>query len=148
MISGGKGLLVHAVSEAMREDSFKELFHDARIISEDADTMSTDVRTLRRKVYKAYTSMVVLAVWTLCIIGFQAWGVAEWITTISSLLLMGIASMLVLSTIKHWRRKLKRAEMDLQEKKEQEKAQEVQKVMEALDEILKRGREDDDDDDK
>lgn len=148
MISGGKGLLVHAVSETMREENFKELFHNARIISEDADMMSTDVRTLRRKVYKAYTSMAVIAVWTLCIIGFQAWGVAEWITTISSLLLMGIASMLVLSTIKHWRRRLKHAEMDLQEKREQEKAQEAQKVMEALDEILKRSREDDDDDDK
>lgn len=146
LVSGGKDPLVRAVSETMREENLKELFHEARIISEDTDTMSTDVQTLHRKVYKAYMSMAVIAVWTLCIIGFQAWGVAEWITTISSLLLMGIASMLVLSTIKHWRRRLKHAEMDLQEKKEQEKAQEAQKVMEALDEILKRSREDDDED--
>lgn len=146
MVTGGRGLLIHAVSETMREENLKELFHEARIISEDTDTMSTDVRTLRRQVYKAYTSMAVIAVWTLCIIGFQAWGVAEWITTISSLLLMGIASMLVLSTIKHWRRRLKHVEMDLQEKKEQEKAQGAQKIMEALDEMLKRGREDEDED--
>lgn len=149
MVSGGKGLLVHAVSEIMRENDFRELFHDARIISEDADAMVRDVQALRHKVYKVYTSMAVIAIWTLCVIGFQAWGVAEWITTISSLLLMSITSMLVLSEIKRWRRRLKHAEMDLQEKKKQEKAQaqEVQKIMEALDEILKRSREDDDMDD-
>lgn len=148
MVSGGRGLLVHAVSEIMREDDFKQLFHEARIISEDADAMIRDVQALRRKVYKAYMSMAVIAVWTLCIVGFQAWGVAEWITTISSLMLMSITSVLVLSEIKRWRRRLKHAEMNLQEKKEQEKAQEAQKVMEALDEILKRSSEDDDDDDK
>ena len=68
--------------------------------------------------------------------------------SLSSLLLMSITSVLVLSEIKRWRRRLKHAEMDMQEKKKQEKAQtqEVQKIMEALGEILKRSREDDDDD--
>jgi len=68
--------------------------------------------------------------------------------SLSRLLLMSITSVLVLSEIKRWRRRLKHAEMDMQEKKKQEKAQtqEVQKIMEALGEILKRSREDDDDD--
>ena len=106
--AGDRDLLGVAVMEMMKDERLASVFHNARIANETVDDMTDNIKTIRKQLRSYYGLAAVAALWTLCVIGFQLWGVADLITTISSLLLMVFVFLNVGREIMERRRMLKR----------------------------------------
>lgn len=106
--TGDKDLITVAVMQMMEDENLGEVFRKARIVSETCGDMSENIRSTRNRLRTFYGLAALSVFWTLCIIGFQIAGVANWITTVSNLLLMTYIGLMVGREIAERRRMLKR----------------------------------------
>ena len=86
--TGNKDLIAAGVAKMMQDDDLDNVFRTARIASETYDGLEESVRNYRSKLRTLYFIETVNILWTLCVIGFQVFGIANWITTVSNLLMM------------------------------------------------------------
>ena len=106
--TGDKDLLTAGVMQMMEDNNLGEVFRKARVISETTGDMSENIRSTRRRLRTFYGLAALAAVWTACIVAFQIAGVANWITTVSNLLLMVFVGLQVGHEIVERRRMLHR----------------------------------------
>jgi hypothetical protein len=106
--TGDKDLITAAVMQMMEDENLGEVFRKARVVSETAGDMSENIRSTRRRLRTFYGLAVLSVFWTVCIVAFQIAGVANWITTVSNLLLMAFVGLQVGHDIVERRRMLNR----------------------------------------
>ena len=87
-VMGREALVVTGLASFMEEGDNRELFRTARRMADDYDDLPQRRKELRRQRRVLYTLMTVSALWTCAIILFQVFGIGNWITTVSNLLLM------------------------------------------------------------
>ena len=143
ILLGDKTLTTAGLVSMMQHDGFSDLFRMARIVSADYEDLDEVISGRRRRLRMLYGTAGMSALWTLCIIGFQIVGVAHWITTISNLLLMACAGFMLWREIRSLRRQI--ARMKATDRKEHE-ARMKHRMDTFFDELLRRVKMDDDDD--
>ena len=87
-VMGREALVVTGLASMMKEGDNRELFRAARRMADDYDDLPQRRKELRRQRRVLYTLMAVSVLWACAIILLQVFGVADWITTVSNLLLM------------------------------------------------------------
>ena len=110
IVLGDRMMLTAAVASMMQQDGMGEIFRAARMTAGEMENEHRDIEVLRRKLRVGYGMVGLTVFWTLCLIGLQVWGVANWITTVSNLLLMVFIGYQLWHTIRDQRRTLKRIE--------------------------------------
>jgi hypothetical protein len=106
--TGDKDLITAAVMQMMEDENLGEVFRKARVVSETTGDMSENIRSTRRRLRTFYGLAVLSVFWMVCIVAFQIAGVANWITTVSNLLLMAFVGLQVGREIVERRRMLNR----------------------------------------
>jgi len=106
--TGDKDLITAAVMQMMEDENLGEVFRKARVVSETTGDMDENIRTTRNRLRTFYGLAALATFWTLCIVGFQIAGVANWITTVPNLLLMAFVGLQVGHEIVERRRMLHR----------------------------------------
>jgi hypothetical protein len=106
--TGDKDLITAAVMQMMEDENLGEVFRKARVVSETTGDMSENIRSTRRRLRTFYGLAVLSVFWMVCIVAFQIAGVANWITTVSNLLLMVFVGLQVGHEIVERRRMLHR----------------------------------------
>lgn len=144
----GRGWLVSTgLAQAMKDSDNSSIFRMARRMADDYGDLSERRKKLRRKRRMFYLMTSVTALWTCCIIAFQILGIAEWITTVSNLLLMAFAGSQLWAyhtLLKHKFASLERDESDhLRNMIERGIGEAMQRILGKL-----HSEQDDDDDDK
>ena len=114
IVMGGKDLLETAMVKMMENKTIGELFVKARIASDVIEEKGEKIKNLRKRLRTLYGMAALAIFWTMCIIGFAIWGVSDWITTITNLLLMAFVGLLVGREIKENRRLVKCLEESVQ----------------------------------
>lgn len=87
-VMGREALVITGLASFMEEGDNRELFHAARRMADDYDDLPQRRKELRRQRRVLYTLMAVSALWACAIILLQVFGIGNWITTVSNLLLM------------------------------------------------------------
>ncbi len=87
-VMGSEALVVTGLASLMEQGDNRELFRAARRMADDYDDLPERRKDLQRQRRMLYTLMTVSALWACAIILLQVFGVANWITTVSNLLLM------------------------------------------------------------
>lgn len=125
---GNSLVMTAGLASMMGSDDTREIFRIAREVADEVDDATEDADAVRHKLRIAYLLAGVLIFWTSCIIGLQAWGVSNWITTISNLLLM------VLCAIRLWPviRDLRRILRHIQEKQRQRLMKHINRGIKAI----------------
>lgn len=111
-VMGREALVVTGLASQMEQGDNRELFHAARRMADDYGDMPQRRKELRRQRKVLYTMMTVSVLWACAIILLQVFGVANWITTVSNLLLMTFISLQLLSFRADLRRKTARFRED------------------------------------
>jgi predicted nucleic acid-binding Zn ribbon protein len=141
--TGNKDLITAAVMKMMEDDNLGEVFRKARIVSETCGDMDENIRSTRNRLRTFYGIAALATVWTVCIVGFQIAGVANWITTVSNLLLMAFIGLQLCREIMESRRMLKRLTSAVRRDREERMEHHVRAFFDAL-----RKRMDQDDDEE
>lgn len=144
IVMGGKATMTAALAEMMREERTGELFRVARMVAGEAQSASEDAGPLKRRLRTGYGMAGLTAFWTLCIVGFQVWGVANWITTVSNLLLMAFVGFQLYGLIRDQRRKLQAIERE----ERRDRRDRVQMGMAAFAEMMRRMAQKNDEDEE
>ncbi len=146
IILGNAMLNTAAIASMMREESMADMFRTARIANTE-DDMSVEIAAKRKRLRTLYVTSALIALWTLCLVGLLAWGVAGWVSTVTNMLLMGYMGYLIFGEIRPLRRQIARMKAsDREERKARVKQEE-----DALEEffgMLRRRMEQDGDDDE
>lgn len=87
-VMGREALVATGLASLMEDGDSRGLFRAARRMADDYDDLPKRRKELRHQRRALYTLMTVSALWTCAIILLQMFGVANWITTVSNLLLM------------------------------------------------------------
>lgn len=87
-VMGREALVATGLASFMEEGERRELFRTARRMADDYDDLPQRRKELRRQRRVLYTLMTISVLWACAIILLQVFGVADWITTVSNLLLM------------------------------------------------------------
>ncbi len=111
-VMGREALVITGLASFMEEGDNRELFRAARRMADDYDDLPQRRKELRRQRRVLYTLMAVSALWACAIILLQVFGVADWITTVSNLLLMTFIGLQLCSFRADLRRKLARFRED------------------------------------
>lgn len=111
-VMGSEALVVTGLASLMVEGDSRELFRAARRMADDYDDLPQRRKELRRQRRVLYTLMTVSALWACAIILLQVFGVADWITTVSNLLLTTFIGLQLWSFRADLRRKLARLRED------------------------------------
>ena len=109
---GQEALVVTGLASWLEDGEHREMFRVARRMADDYDDLPQRRKELRRQRRVLYTLISITALWTCCIILFQVFGIANWITTVSNLLLMTFVSLQLWSFRADLRRKLSRFRED------------------------------------
>ena len=134
IVMGGRATMTAAVASMMQEERMGEIFRVARMVAGDAQSIKGNVGGLRRRLRTFYCLAGLTALWTLCIVGFQVVGIANWITTVSNLLLMAFVGVQLYGMIRDLRWKVKSIEAE----QERDRRERMQMGMAAFAEMLKR----------
>ena len=143
IILGDRNMTTAGLTSMMRQDGMGDIFRMARIVSADNDDMTHVIIKMRRDLLILYIDVAVSFLWTLCIIAFQIIGIANWITTVSNLLLMAFASIFLWNKIRQLRRKTAKLVADCREEKEKRLEHRIKTF---LNELMSQSHIDDDDD--
>lgn len=143
--AGNKDLITAAVMAMMQDDDLGEVFHKARVVSETTGDMDENVRSTRIRLRTFYILAVVVSLWTLFVVGLKVWGISDWITTISNLLLIAFIGLQLNHEIINRRRMLKRL-LIAQHNDHEERLE--RKLQSMFDKMMKRMEDDDEDDDE
>lgn len=111
-VMGREALVVTGLASMMKEGDNRELFRAARRIADDYDDLPQRHKELRRQRRVLYTLMTVSALWACAIILLQVFGIGNWITTVSNLLLMTFVGLQLWSFRDGLNRKLARLRED------------------------------------
>jgi len=111
-VMGREALVVTGLASFMEEGDYRELFRAARRMADDYDDLPERRKDLQRQRRVLYTLMTVSALWACAIILLQVFGVANWITTVSNLLLTTFIGLQLWSFRADLRRKLARFRED------------------------------------
>lgn len=111
-VMGREALVVTGLASFMEEGDYRELFRTARRMAGDYDDLPQRRKELRRQRRVLYVQMTVSALWACAIILFQVFGIANWITMVSNLLLMTFIGLQLWSFRADLRRKLARFRED------------------------------------
>jgi len=133
------------LASLMTNGEHKELFRMAQRMADDYGDLNNRRKELRHKHKVFYTLTAISVVWTCCIILFQVFGIANWITTVSNLLLMTFIGLQLWALRADLKRKLARFRED--ENDHQRNVIE-RGVGEAMQRFFDKIRQDDDDDDE
>ena len=87
-VMGQESLVVTGLASWLEEGDNREMFRAARRMADDYDDLPERRKELRRQRRVLYTQMTVSALWACAIILLQVFGIGNWITTVSNLLLM------------------------------------------------------------
>lgn len=87
-VMGSDALVITGLASWLEDGGHREMFRAARRMADDYDDLSKRRKELRRQRRVLYTLMTVSALWACAIILFQVFGIGNWITTVSNLLLM------------------------------------------------------------
>lgn len=111
-VMGREALVVKGLASMMKEGDNRELFRAARRMADDYDDLPQRRKELRRQRRVLYTLMTVSALWASAIILLQVFGIGNWITTVSNLLLMTFVGLQLWSFRDGLNRKLARLRED------------------------------------
>jgi hypothetical protein len=111
-VMGREALVVIGLASFMEEGDNRELFRAARQIADDYDDLPERRKELRRQRMVLYTLMSLSALWACAIILLQVFGIANWITTVSNLLLMAFIGLQLWTFRADLKRKLARFRED------------------------------------
>ena len=112
IVLGGKATVTAGVVSMMQHENMGDIFHVARMVAGESESERQDIGGLRRKLRMGYGMAAVCTLWTAFLVFLQVWGVANWITTVSNLLLMVFLGYQLYTTIRDQRRRLKRIEAE------------------------------------
>ena len=111
-VMGRDALVITGLASWLEDGNNRELFRAARRMADDYDDLPQRRKDLRRQRRVLYTLMTVSVLWACTIILLQVFGVANWITTVSNLLLMTYVGLQLWSFRADLRRKLARLHED------------------------------------
>ena len=111
-VMGREALVVTGLASCLEEGKYREMFRVARRMADDYDDLPERRKELRRQRRVLYTLMTVSALWACAIILLQVFGMGNWITTVSNLLLMTFVGLQLWSFRADLRRKLARFRED------------------------------------
>ena len=111
-VMGRDALVITGLASWLEDGEHREMFRVARRMADDYDDLPQRHKELRRQRRVLYTLISITALWTCCIVLFQAFGVANWITTVSNLLLIVFVGLQLWSFRADLRRKLARLHED------------------------------------
>lgn len=111
-VMGRDTLVITGLASWLEDGGHREMFRVARRMADDYDDLPQRRKELRRQRRVLYTLMTVSALWACAIILLQVFGVANWITTVSNLLLMTFIGLQLWSFRADLRRKLARLRED------------------------------------
>lgn len=143
-IMGSEALVVTGLASLMEEGDNRELFRAARRMADDYDDLPQRRKELRRQRRALYVLMTVSALWVCAIILLQVFGVADWITTVTNLLLATFIGLQLWSFRADLRRKLARFREDESDHAHYVADRKLEEIMRQF--INKFHREQDDDD--
>ena len=87
-VMGRDTLVITGLASWLEDGEHREMFRAARRMADDYDDLPERRKELRRQRRMLYTLMAVSVLWACAIILFQVFGIGNWITTVSNLLLM------------------------------------------------------------
>ena len=87
-IMGQEWMVAAGLASWLKDGDHRDLFRAARRMADDYDDLPERRKELRRQRRVLYTMMTVSVLWVCAIILFQVFGIGNWITTVSNLLLM------------------------------------------------------------
>lgn len=147
-VAVGDGDLIAAALMNMQDDDamgrILRKAHRTKDVIEDYDTLYQSTRSRLRVDYWLAAFCIL---WTLCIIFFQVLGIANWITTISNLLMMAVISHMLWREITERRRMMKRLVDAVHREREERMNMLEQKLQSFMDMLKSRLSHDDDDED-
>lgn len=111
-VMGSEALVATGLAAMMEDGDSRELFRAASRMAGDYSDLPQRRKDLQRQRRVLYTLMTVSALWACAIILLQVFGVANWITTVSNLLLTTFIGLQLWSSRADLRRKLARFRED------------------------------------
>ena len=111
-VMGREALVVTGLASLMEQGDNRELFRAARRMADDYSDLPQRRKELRRQRRVLYVLSGATVLWACAIILLQVFGVANWITTVSNLLLMTFIGLQLWSIRTDLRRKLARLHED------------------------------------
>lgn len=146
IVTGDGDLIAAALMTMQQDEGFSKIFRKACMASDAIGDVKEQIDEQRQRLRVYYGMAGLSAFWTLCVIFFQITGTANWITTISNLLLMAYVLFMIYREIKERRRKLKRLTCAMHREREERINRLEQQLRSFMDMLKSRLRPDDDDD--
>lgn len=111
-VMGQQWMVASGLASWLEDCDHRELFRAARQMADDYDDLPQRRKELQRQRRVLYTLMTVSALWACAIILFQVFGIGNWITTVTNLLLATFIGLQLWSFRADLRRKLARFRED------------------------------------
>ena len=111
-VMGQQWMVAAGLASWLKDGDHREIFRAARRMADDYTDLPERRKELNRQRRVLYTMMIVSALWVCAIILFQVFGIVNWITTVSNLLLMTYAGLQLWSFRAELRHKLARLRED------------------------------------
>ena len=131
-VVGNKEMVIATMASLMKQKETAEIFRIARIVNSDVDDFTDVISVKRHRLRMLYLWGALSALWVLVLGIFTALGVCNWITTISSLLLMGYVAYLLARDIRSLRRQITRLKTDCQEDSRERQKQAVADILKKI----------------
>ena len=109
-ILGDGELATAGLVSMMKQRGLAPMFRRAYVVATEMgdDNLAAAVSRRRKALRSTYVTFAACGLWTLCLIALQVLGLAHWITTVSSLLLMAVTLFILGCRIDELRRSLKK----------------------------------------
>lgn len=144
IITGNRRAATIALAGMMRDESFADIFHDARIMSGIVDDRVSHLPRERKRLRTMYALAALWGLWTLCIVALWVMGTG-WMITVSNLLLMAVTGLNIFRDIRDRRERINNIK-DEHEREHRERTYAMgQAFMEALQKHMRNMGTDDDD---
>jgi len=111
-VMGQQWMVASGLASWLEDGDHREIFRAARRMADDYDDLPERRKELSRQRRVLYTLMTISALWACAIILFQVFGIGNWITTVSNLLLMTFVGLQLWSFRADLKRKLARFRED------------------------------------
>lgn len=144
IVMGSKMVIAHGLSSMMQDEDLKGLFHAASKASEDEHDIMVNISSLRKRLRMGYLIAAFCAVWIVLIIAGHIAGVADLMTTVSSLALMAVSAYQLYPVLRDLRRKIRIYD---EEQRQAERRRDQKRAAEALAGFLREMCPNDGDDD-
>lgn len=112
-IVGNNEMIVANMVSLMQKKEMAEIFRMARIVNNDVDDFTNVISDKRHCLRLLYMFSALSAFWMLVLVAFAAFGVCNWMTTATNLLVMGWVVFHLVRDIRSLRRQISRIESDV-----------------------------------